>query len=110
MVADTDNCSPQIIVSVSGVPALNEWHHIVAVFDSDADRHAIYVNGERVAENEYPIGPIPDTTPGHPMDIGVNHSPRPYDQRWWDGYIDEVVLYGRALSAPEVEALYRRTK
>ena len=109
-VADTDNCAPQKVVSVSGVPALNQWHHIVAVFDSDTDRHAIYINGEKVAENEYPIGPIPDTTPGHPMWIGVNYSPRPYHRRWWDGYIDEVVLYSRALSASEVEALYRSTR
>jgi hypothetical protein len=109
-VADTDNCVPQMVVSVSGVPALNQWHHIVAVFDSDTDRHAIYINGEKAAENGYPIGPIADTTPGHPMYIGVNYSPRPYDQRWWDGYIDEVVLYSRALSASEVEALYRSTR
>ena len=109
-VADTDNCAGQTVVSVSGVPALNQWHHIVAVFDSDTDRHAIYINGEKVAENVYPIGPIPDTTPGHPMTIGVNYSPRPYDQRWWDGYIDEVVLYNRALSVSEVEALYRSTR
>jgi len=109
-VADTDNCVPQIVVSASGVPALNQWHHIVAVFDSDTDRHVIYINGEKVAENEFPIGPIPNTTPGHPMYIGVNYSPRPYDQRWWDGYIDEVALYSRALSPSEVEALYRSTR
>jgi hypothetical protein len=108
-VADTDNCAPQQVVSASGVPALNQWHHIAAVFDSDSDRHAIYINGERVAENEYPIGPIPDTTPGHPIYIGVNYSPRPYDQRWWDGYIDEVALYGRALSPSEVKDLYENS-
>jgi len=105
-IADTDNCAPQAVVSASGVPVLDQWHHIVAVFDSDTDRHAIYINGEKVAENEYPVGPIPDTTPGHPLYIGVNYSPRPYDQRWWDGYIDEIALYDRALSAAEVKTLY----
>jgi hypothetical protein len=110
LVADVDNCAPQAVVSASGPPALNQWHHIVAVFDSDTDRHAIYINGEKVIENEYPMEPIPDTTPGHPMYIGVNYSPRPYHQRWWDGYIDELILYGRALSAPEVEALYLHTR
>lgn len=109
-VADTDNCAPQMVVRSSEAPVVNQWHHIVVVFDSDTDRHAIYINGEKVAENEYPIGPIPDTTPGHPMYIGVNYSPRPSDQRWWDGYIDEVVLYRRALSASEVETLYRSTR
>lgn len=106
LVADTDNCAPQVVVGASGVPALDQWHHITAVFDSDTDRHAIYINGEKVAENEYPLGPIPDTTPGHPIYIGVNYSPRPGDQRWWDGYIDEVALYGRALSPSEVKDLY----
>ena len=109
-VADTDNCVPQMVVSAAEAPALNQWHHIVAVFDSDTDRHAIYINGEKVAENEFPMGPIPNTNPGHPMYIGVNLSPRPYDQRWWDGYIDEVALYSRALSPSEVEALYRSTR
>jgi len=109
-VADTDNCTPQEIVSAPTAPGLNEWHHIVAVFDSETDHHAIYIDGEKVAENEYAIGAIADTTPGHPMYIGVNYSPRPIDQRWWDGFIDEVALYGRAFSASEVQALYNRTR
>ena len=109
-VADADNCAPEMVVLSSEVLALNQWHHIVAVFDSDTDRHTIYVNGMKVAENEYPMDPIPDTTPGHPMWIGANYSPRPNDERWWDGYIDEVALYGRVLSAPEVEALYLATR
>lgn len=105
-VADVDDCAPQQVVTVSEAPALDQWHYVVVVFDSDTDRHTIYIDGEKAAENEFPMGPIPDTTPGHPMHIGVNYSPRPYDQRWWDGYIDEVALYSRALSASEVETLY----
>lgn len=105
-VSDTDNCAPQMVVMSPELLALNQWHHIAAVFDSDRDWHAIYVNGEKVAENEYAIGPVPDTTPGHPMWIGANYSPRPFDQRWWDGTIDEVMVYGRVLSPCEVEALY----
>ena len=108
-VADSDNCETKAVVSAAEVPELNQWHHIVAIFDSDTDRHLIYVDGEKVAENDYPMEPIPDIFPGHPMYIGVNYSPRPDDQRWWDGYIDEVALYGRALSAVEVGFLYNKS-
>jgi hypothetical protein len=109
-VADSDNCQPQEIVSAPDAPSLNQWHYIVAVFDADTDQHTIYVDGNKVAESNYPIGSIPDTTPGHSMYIGVNFSPRPGDQRWWDGYIDELILYNRALSASEVETLYNSSR
>jgi hypothetical protein len=109
-VADTDNCIPQEVVSAPNAPALNEWHHIVAVFDSISNDHLIYIDGLKVAENDFPIGAIADTTPSHPMNIGVNYSPRPLDRRWWDGYIDEVSLYGRAFSTSEVRALYNSTR
>ena len=107
LVADKDDCAPQEIVSVPDAPSLNEWHHIVVVFDSDTDIHVIYIDGVKAAENVFAIGPIANTVPGNPTTIGVNYSPRPYDQRWWDGYLDEIALYGRALSAAEVEALYQ---
>jgi hypothetical protein len=106
-VSDSDDCAPQLVVSSPQLLALNQWHHVAAVFDSDTDRHVIYVNGELVAENAHAMGPVPNTAPGHPMWIGVNLSPHPEHQRWWDGYIDEVAVYRRALSAPEVRALYQ---
>lgn len=36
--------------------------------------------------------------------IGHNYS---FDDRWWDGVIDEVVIYNRALSADEVAQLFK---
>ncbi len=107
-VAHADDCIlGREIARAPGGAVLNQWQHVVAVFDSDTDRHTIYINGQKAVENVYPIDPIPNTPAGQPMTIGVNPSPRPYDQRWWDGYIDDVVLYNRVLSASEVEALYR---
>lgn len=105
-VADEDNCAPQEIVGDPDFLALNQWYHIAVVYNSITDRHAIFVNGELVALNEYPVDPIPDTTPGQQMNIGVNYSPRPEDRRWWDGYIDQLALYHQALSREEIKNLY----
>jgi len=105
-VADKDNCSPQEIVRYPELLDLNQWFHVTVVYNSITDRHAIFINGELVAMNEFPVDPFPDTTPGQQMNIGVNYSSRPEDRRWWDGYIDQLALYDRALSREEIENLY----
>jgi hypothetical protein len=44
-----------------------------------------------------------DATPDEGIVIGHNYG---LDGRWWDGEIDEVVIYNRALSADEVAELF----
>ncbi len=78
---------------------LNDWHFAAGVFDGSAFR--LYVDGElRVtASGTGSIAAAPNN-----LNIGRDPS-NPY--RMFDGIIDEVRLYDRALTAAEIAALFR---
>jgi hypothetical protein len=89
----------------------DHWYHLAGVLDRDpADAGAatvrIYVNGVAEATampNTNPIlAAVGDTIIGASLFSGRTAS--------WNGVIDDVSLYDRALSAAEVNALYETTK
>jgi hypothetical protein len=93
-------------------PVLTEgvWQHVAATFDVATGDIKIYLNGALVPSSFVPGGhdatitAITDST--SPVRIGsiVNvHGTMVY---YWDGLIDEVGLFGRALSAAEVQGLF----
>ena len=75
-----------------------QWHHLAGV--SDGRRAALYVDGELEASGD--AKPIAQNT--MPVLIGCN--PSAYERRF-NGWIDDVRLYGYGLSEAEVKALYR---
>jgi hypothetical protein len=80
--------------SVTEIP-LNEWHHVCGVYDR-VNGARIYINGVQEAVN-------PDTggidTNTHRVYIGENAEA---PGRLWDGLIDDVRVYNRALSQEEI--------
>lgn len=83
------------------------WHHIVVTYDksSSANDPKFYVNGVEIAITEYstPSG-TPTTDASQTLTIG-NCSV--HSKGRFDGSLDDVRIYNRALSAKEVEALYK---
>ena len=75
-----------------------QWHHLVGV--SDGRRAALYVDGE--LEDSGDAKPIARNSA--PVMIGCNSVA--YERRF-NGWIDDVRLYGYGLSEAEVKALYR---
>lgn len=76
----------------------NEWKHVVMTHDGTTDR--IYFDGLQVNEKEY-AGALNKTT--YPFGMGYN----PIDvSNYFDGSLDEVRIYNRALTAQEVLDLY----
>ncbi|HXJ59861.1 MAG TPA: lamin tail domain-containing protein [Verrucomicrobiae bacterium] len=78
------------------------WQHIVAVLDQPAGRMKIYVNGmERGSQT--PSTTLLDTA--HEISIGArkNAASANYDLNF-EGRIDEVAIYNRALSTNEIAA------
>jgi alkaline phosphatase D len=76
-----------------------QWAHVALTFDSIYLR--LYVNGTEVAAHQLPVpGPIAETggfvIGGHRDGSGRNY----------DGLLDEVALWSRALSAAEINSLY----
>ncbi|QJE95256.1 LamG-like jellyroll fold domain-containing protein [Luteolibacter luteus] len=76
-----------------------KWAHVALTFDSTFLR--LYVNGSEVAAHELPIpGPVSETggfvIGGHREGAGRN----------FDGLLDEIALWSRALSPSEITTLY----
>lgn len=90
--------STSVNIVGGGAPSVGGWHHVVAVYDGTTA--VLYVNGAQAATGT-PTGYVPSA--GGPMMIGG----RADSSFWWNGTADEVAVYGKALSASEVDAHYR---
>ena len=93
-------------VNLGGIgTALNdgEWHHIAAVRDGAADENRIYVDGTLIdyAPHDYSAG-FGSTVA---LNIGYLNSGSHYR---YNGILDEVALWDKALSIEEIEAHYER--
>lgn len=87
--------------------ALNEWYHIVAVKEDTETQSIIkiYKNGElldSVSETKWDIGSSDDSA--------IMGSDPCNSLHLFNGQIDEVRIYNRALSDSEIERLYKFTK
>jgi len=89
------------------------WHHLVVVRNGDDAGNAdLYVDGQEVAltatsgtPTYMTLGTSPQagsTDPGYGLRIGTHGN----KNRGWNGYIDEIAMWGRALSTQEVAGLY----
>jgi T5SS/PEP-CTERM-associated repeat protein len=87
----------------------NNWHHVVAVLDSDGtpdnDEVKLYVDGAEETYSEITSEPI-DTASHSNVTIGASYL---YDGTvvvLFDGLIDDVRIYDRALTEAEIMELY----
>jgi trimeric autotransporter adhesin len=86
-----------------GTLLLNQWNHIVVAWQGNVSA-GMYINGKNVATN--PIVGVPDTSNSQNLNIGYEAGWGTY--QFFQGSIEEVAIWSRALSAPEVLELYRR--
>jgi hypothetical protein len=77
----------------------DKWHYLAAVYDGDQN-DIIYLDGEVVSETK--LAEKPNTVDDRKGAIGSN----PDTAELFEGLIDEVGLYGRALNADEVMQNY----
>jgi hypothetical protein len=81
---------------------LHTWIHIAGVYDGQA--WLLYKNGEEVARQVSAVGALPLQSQ---WSIGAAAClPEPGAGRFWDGSIDDVRIYRRALSPTEMQELY----
>jgi hypothetical protein len=86
------------------------WHHLVATHDGSEQR--LYVDGHLQSRKLSGRGDILPN--GHDLTIGLNRvNPKPEGNEVgasFDGLMDEVMIFNRALSAEEVQALFDSQK
>jgi hypothetical protein len=89
--------SPEGLIDVSGgvTPPVGEWTYLAATYDGAALR--LYVNGDLAGQTETNV-PIIQTD--KPLRIGGNQI---WSEEFFQGRIDEVRVYARALSEAELE-------
>jgi hypothetical protein len=76
------------------------WNHIVLTFSQDG--HAIYINGQLDAYNPSPPSGALNTNGDYATTIGNWYQ----DSHHFNGIIDEIRIYNRALAAEEITGLF----
>jgi hypothetical protein len=87
--------------SAPATAVVGAWAHVVGVYDASAGTAKIYVNGNASGSVAHTSG----FTATGPLQLGRDRN----DAAWadfWNGSIDDVRTYSRALSAGEIRALY----
>jgi hypothetical protein len=104
-----DGLTPQFVLRTSGrLDAVSNvkitfgsWTHIAGTYDGTTSK--IYVNGKLTGSREV-NGTI--TVGNQLVCIGAHSPVEPADRNWFNGIIDEVCIYNRALSAEEIKEHY----
>jgi len=90
-----------------GTAVINTWQHIVCVFDGsltgNTNRAKIYYNGSALSLSS--IGTIPATTTNGSATVKIGKMGGTVT-RFFNGSIDEVGIWNKALSSDEVKDLY----
>ena len=98
---NTDAGGTKTLISDPGVLPLNEWMHIAAVYDGS--EMILYKNGVIVTSTAQTgnIGSDPN------MEAAIGNQPpnATGGDRPFDGWIDELRIYGRALTVVEVDSV-----
>jgi len=90
------------VSSANGSVPTSKWTHICGVWHSTTDRR-IYVNGIFHGQNTQSSDP--DLSTGAFIVAGADKSGVSYGN-FWQGHIFDLRMYRRAISAPEVMAIY----
>lgn len=101
-IKDTAN-NPHLINSPAGLLVSNAWQHVALTYDEASGNAVIYLNGQAIAAQT--LGSFtPETS--FPMNIGSRTAPVTGQGDIYNGLLDEVSLYNRALGANEIQAIF----
>lgn len=96
---DCNSTTSQHVLRASSVNVNDgRWHHVVATYDGTAK--SLYIDGVLRASENW-TGPIRDSS--YPVMIGANAQ---QTNRNWNGWIDEVAFWNKALDAASVFEMY----
>ncbi len=84
----------------------NQWYHFAATFDMASGSMKLYLNGAVAAQTNTTLKPIGGYDPGFNPGIGIGNQSGTIVRTSFDGLIDDVALYSRALSPTEIQSIY----
>jgi subtilisin-like proprotein convertase family protein len=95
--------------AINATLAYNQWWHVAATLDGNKGTMNIYTNGVLAARTNTTIRPLSLLIPAQEPTIGIgNVGTHGFFSIPFNGDIDEISLYSRALSASEVQAIFQK--
>jgi hypothetical protein len=79
-----------------------QWYFAVGTYDNTTGEMKLYLDGVEIVSGAHAIGGEVDTQAAVPVAIGANGTA----ERFFNGILDDVRVYDRALEASEISALY----
>ena len=103
-----EDASPQAASVTTSAPlANNQWYHVAATLNGNTGDMSIYINGVLAAQTNTSIRPFGPLISSQEPTIGIgNVGTSCWDFVPFNGAIDEISLYSRALSQSEIQAIY----
>ena len=79
-----------------------QWYLATATYDNASGEMKLYLDGVEVASRAHAVGGALDTNPAVPVALGANGTA----ERFFNGILDDVRVYNRALDATEIQDYY----
>lgn len=83
-----------------------QWKHVAATLDGSSGAMKLYIDGVVVAETNTSIRPLRDLDANYGAGVGIGGHSGTYGYFPFNGLIDEISVYDRALSSVEVGAIF----
>jgi len=96
--------SVAVAQSASGINQVNQWYYVVATWDGTTNTNGmkVFVNGVLNGQGTASVTNLTDK--GYNLALGKNAAGASY---FFNGLIDDVRIYNRALNPSEIKALYK---
>jgi hypothetical protein len=85
---------------------IGAWHHVAATLDGSTGNLGLYVNGSLITSTTTTLRPFAALDPTLEPSVGIGNVGETQNQFPFNGRIDEISLYSRALSRSEIQAIY----
>jgi hypothetical protein len=93
-----------VLLPTNFIP-FNQWTHLAETLDGSTGDMRAYINGILVAETNTSVRPAYSISPSWVYGFGIGAADDSSASFSFNGYIDEVLLYSRALSPSEIMTL-----
>jgi hypothetical protein len=87
--------------STGALPSTGSWHHVVGVYDGS--KVSLYIDGTLSGSNSASGSPRRSS---NPLTIGTKMARVEVAGDYWDGAMDDLKIYHKALSSSEVRSLF----
>ncbi|MDD5551728.1 MAG: prepilin-type N-terminal cleavage/methylation domain-containing protein [Candidatus Pacebacteria bacterium] len=96
-----DNTADISVTSTGSINSPNKWYHVVVVYTTSDNKAAFYINGEFAGSPVLSVEPMETDTAATVRVGGYGNT-----TNFFRGSIDEVRIYGSALTAKQIKHLY----